>query len=120
MPSGLIDNDDGMRSGRDGGGDLLEMQRHGGGIAFGQNQGRADTSGRADGTEDIGGAGPLILGRRGARTAFRPAPRDLVLLADPGLVLPPNLYGCSGRQTGADFRHSGGEVFLNAACASGS
>ena len=67
VPPGLIDNDDGMSTGRDGGGDLLELQHHGDGVAFGQNKGRTGTPARADGAEDIGEAGPLILGRRGAR-----------------------------------------------------
>jgi len=93
VPPGLIDDDDGMGSGCDGNGYFLEMKVHGGGIASGQHQGRTDAPGRADSAEDINRAGPLILGSRRARSPFRPAPCDLVLLADPGFVLEPNLYG---------------------------
>ena len=96
------------------------MEVHGVGVASGQNKARADTPGRADGAEDIGRTGALILGRRGSRSPFRPAPGDLVLLADPGFVLEPNLYIRVCREAVADFRHSGGEVFLNAFMASGS
>jgi len=120
MPSGLIDDDDGMGSGGDGGGDFAEVQCHGGGIAFGQDEGCADTPGRADGSEDIGRAGALIAGCRGACSSLRPAPGDLVLLTDPGLVLKPDFYLCSWRKAVTDFRHADGEVFLNVAAASGS
>ena len=120
VPSGLIDDNDGVGSGCDGGRDFPQMKGHGGGVAFGQDQGRSDAPGRADGAEDIGRAGALVAGCRGARSALRPAPRNLVLLADPGFVLEPDLYGCSWRKATPDFRHAGGEVFLNAAIASGS
>ena len=49
VPSGLIDDDNGMRPRRDNGQDLLEMQVHGFGVAFWQNQGCADASGWTDG-----------------------------------------------------------------------
>ena len=120
MPPGLIDDDDGMGVGLDGGGDFTQMKVHGGGVALGQHQSRAGAPGRADGAEDIGRAGALIVGCRGACSPFRPAPCDLVLLADPGFVLEPNLYGHVCREAVADFRYSGGEVFLKAATASGS
>lgn len=84
-----------MGPGDDGQRDLGQMQVHGGGVALGQDQGAADATRRTDGTEDIGRAGALVAGCRGARSPFRPPPRDLVLLADPGLVLPPELYGCA-------------------------
>lgn len=48
------------------------------------------------------------------------ARNDPLLLADPGFVLEPNLYIRVCREAVADFRHSGGEVFLNAFMASGS
>ena len=118
MPPGLIDDDDGMGTGRDGCGDFPQMKGHGGGVASGEHQGRADAPGRADGAEDIGRAGSLIVGSRGASSPFRPASCDLVFLSDPGFVLPPDFYGRSCREIVPDFRHSGGEVFLNAATAS--
>ncbi len=120
MPAGLIDDEDGMGAGGDGERDFLQVKVHGVGVAAGQDEARADPSGRTDGAEDIGRTGALILGRRGPRSPFRPAPSDLVLLADPGFVLEPNLYVRVWREAVADFRHSGGEVFLKAAIASGS
>lgn len=96
------------------------MQVHGFGVAFGQHQRRADAPGRTDGAEDIGRTRALILGGRGAGSSFCPTPGDFILLADPGFILPPDLYGRSGWEAVADFRHSGRKVFLNADMASGS
>ena len=45
---------------------------------------------------------------------------ELVLLADPHLVLEPDLYRCVRRELGTDFCHAKGKVFLNASIASGS
>ena len=123
MPAGLIDQEHGVGAGRDGLGDLGEMQVHRLGIAGRQDQGRALALLRADGPEDVGRGGSLITGRTGTRAALRPAAGDLVLLADPGLVLEPNLY-CLGidRLSARDCLQAGGEVFLKssitpAACA---
>src|SRR6202167_4936217 len=82
MPSGPIHKQNGVSAGRDGDGDLLEVERHGLGVA-----GREDETGRlaergTDGAEDIGRGGSLILQGKRARAAFRPASRDLVFLTD--------------------------------------
>ena len=63
----------------------------------GRTQAGADAARRADGTEDVGRLGALIAGRAGPGSPPRPAPRDLVLLADPGFILPPKLYLGAGR-----------------------
>ncbi len=120
MPTGLVDDDDGMCSGSNGDGDFLEMERHGFGVALGQHQCRANAPRWTDGAKDIGRTRALILGGRGTCSSFRPAPGDFVLLSDPGFVLPPNLYDRPWWETVSDFRHSGREVFLNADIASGS
>src|SRR3546814_2077910 len=80
------------------------MQRHGFGIAERQHQPCAFALLRADRTKDIGRFGPLIFRRRWSGSASRPAPRDLVFLADTRLVLEPDLYGCSAREGGLDLR----------------
>ena len=119
MPSGLIDDDDGVGPGSDGEGYFFQMQVHGDGIADGEDQGCPDASCWTDSAEYPGRAGSLILGCDGARAPFGPAPRNLVLLADPGFVLPPNFYGRADRESVADFRHSGCEVFLKVSISSG-
>ena len=86
MPSSLIDEQDGVGSWCDRQGDLREVQVHGLGVACGQDQGRALALFRADGTEDVGRAGPLIMRSARAGAALRPPAGDLVLLADTRLV----------------------------------
>src|ERR1700692_192430 len=89
MPSGLIDEEDGVGSWCD---CLGEVQVHRLGIAGGQDQNRPLALFRADGTEDIGRCGSLIPRRARASAALRPPAGDLVLLADTSLVLKPNFY----------------------------
>ena len=97
MPSGPIHHEHGVRSGRDLGGDLIEMPLHATGVAAGQDQGGTDTACRAHGPKDVGGAGAFILGCYRTCSSPGPASRDLVLLADPGFILPPQLYPGSRR-----------------------
>src|SRR3974390_3151179 len=103
MPSRLIKDENGMCTGADFGGDLIEVQLHGLAVAGWQNQ---------------GGTGTLLrnVARSGARSG--PTIGQLVLLADPHLVLEPHLYRCTRSERTADFRHAGGKVFLNASIAS--
>ena len=54
MPPCLIDEENGVRSWCDLLGDFCQVQVHRCGIAGGQDQGRALTLFRADGTEDVG------------------------------------------------------------------
>src|SRR6266699_1902110 len=54
----------------------------------------------------------------GAETLPGPAIGELVLLAHPHLILEPDFYRCVGCELRTDFRHTLGEVFLNASMAS--
>ncbi len=58
------------------------------------------------------------MGRAGPGTAPGPSAGDLVLLADPSLILKPDLYILALCLLGCDLRQLGGEVFLKAAMAS--
>jgi hypothetical protein len=120
VPAGLIEQYDRMRAGSDLGGDFIEMELHALAVAGGQHQGGTGPKFRADRSEQIGRLRALIV--HGARAGARPGPAigQLVLLADPHLVLAPHFYCSAGRKLRADFRHAGGKVFLNAAMASGS
>jgi len=53
------------------------------------------------------------------RRVHGPAPGELGLLADAGLVLPPQLYRRSSREAPPDLRQTGGDVFLKSAMSSG-
>ncbi len=74
---------------------LFGMERHGGAVAERRDQARALAFLRADGTGDIGRAGALIVGCAGPGAAPGPSPRDLVLLADTGFVVEPDVYPCA-------------------------
>src|SRR5919202_231069 len=78
--------------------DLLQMRGHGLEIAPGQDEPGSLALRRADGPEDVGPLGSLIVRRSGAGAASGPAAGDPVLLADAGLVLPPHFQADAGRQ----------------------
>src|SRR5262249_1404745 len=82
VPAGLIDQEDGVGSGRDGCGDLGEVQVHRLGVAGRHDQGCTLALLRADCTEDVGGSGPLVPRCAWTGAALGPAAGDLVLLAD--------------------------------------
>ena len=113
MPSGLIEEEYGMSAWRDSGRNLREVQAHCGGVAAGQDEGGALALPWTDGAKDIGRAGALILCRYRPRAPFGPASRDLVLLADPGLVGEPDLYiGRVDPLAARNGRQGAGEAFL--------
>jgi len=118
VPSGLIENEDGVFARGDCGGDLHEMKVHGFCVAARQDESRPFSLLRADRPEDVGRDGALIVRRRGAGSALGPASGDLVLLADAGLVGEPDLY-VIGREAlvGGDFVQAGGETFLKSSMA---
>ena len=101
-------------------GDLIEVKLHGFGVAERENEGSAGSMFGTHRTEQVGRLGTLIMRCSGTRALPGPAVGELVLLADPHLVLEPDLYRCTRRELGADFRHAVGKVFLNASMASGS
>lgn len=119
MPSGLIEDENGVRARRDSCGDFFKMQGHRLGVARRQDEGCALAVLRTDRAENIRRSGSLIARRRGPRAAFRLTPGDLVLLADPCFVSKPDLYALARRLAGCDLRQAVGEVFLKATAASG-
>jgi hypothetical protein len=118
VPTGLIHQHGRVSAGGDGERYLREMQRHGLGIAEGQDQTGALAEFRADRTEDVGRFRPLVLRCRWPRPAPGPAPRDLVLLADARFVLEPDFYGRAAREGGFDLCQCGGKApFLKSSIA---
>ena len=107
-----------MGAGRHCSRNLGEMQAHRRRVAAGQDEGGSFALFGTDGAEDIGRAGALIVRCRRPRTALGPAPGDLVLLADPGLVGEPDLYVARiDALATRDLRQEGGEVFLKSSIA---
>src|SRR3954470_6515574 len=84
-----------------------------------QDQGCALALLRADRSEDVDRACPLIMRGAGPGAPSGPAAGDLVLLADTGLVLPPQLYRGALREARPDRLQGGGETFLKSSSASG-
>jgi hypothetical protein len=118
MPAGLIEEQHGVRAGGDVFGDFGEMQVHRIGVAFGQDEGRALAVLGRDRAENIGRGGALILGRGRPRAAFRPAPGELVLLANARLVGEPDFYVARVDSLfPRDFFQACGENFLNSSIA---
>jgi hypothetical protein len=118
VPAGLVEDDHGVCAGVDHGTDLGKVGGHGRGVAAWHDQTRALARLRADGSENIGRLRALVVRRRRSCAAPCPAAGDRVLLADPGLILEPQLYcGALGKRL-ADFRQPDGEVFLKAAISS--
>ena len=111
MPARLVQENDRMRIRRHPVRDLFQMQAHALGRAAGQNQAGAFASCGADRAEDVGRGCPLVLGSRGTGAAQRPAPSDLVLLADAGLIGEPDLYGLAACLGFRDLLQAGEEVF---------
>ena len=118
VPSCLGDQQSGMVARLHLGGDGRKMQRHRLGVTPGQDQARAFAIFGADSAKDGGGRGALIFRRRWSGAAPRPAPGDLVLLANPGLVGKPYFYGvgCDAFLP-CDLVQTGGETFLKASIA---
>ncbi len=117
MPSGLIDEEDGVGAWCHLGRDFIQMPLHGLCVAAGQDEGRPDAALGTDGAEDIGRLGTLVAGRPGPGSSWCPAPGDLVFLTDPRFILPPQLYLGIGRERGLDRFQRGGEVFLKSSMA---
>ncbi len=118
VPPGLVDEQNGVGAGFDGERDFLEMQRHRLGVAKGHDETGRLAERRTNGAEDIGRGGSLISQGERARSAFGPASRDLVLLADAGFVLEPQLERFSGGR--CNIREETRDFFLKAATAASS
>lgn len=101
-----------MRPFGDGRRDLVEMGLHGPGIGERHDESCPDTASRADRSEEIGALVALIgrLARSGS--ASRPLPDQAVLLADPRLVLEPNLDWLALRDMGEVGLQRRREVFM--------
>ena len=112
MPAGLIHQHDRVSARRDGERYLGQVHGHGFGIAEGQDEPGGLALFRADRAEDVGRFRPLVFRRGWPGPSPRPAPRDLVLLADTGFVLEPYLYRRALREGCPDLCQLGGKAPL--------
>jgi hypothetical protein len=114
VPPGSVEQQDGVGSLRDRAGDLVEVKLHRFGVGEREGQGRARAASRTDRAEQVGALVALISGLARSRSALRPLPYDTVLLADPRLILEPDLDGFFPRDVGQMGSQRGRKVFLNA------
>ena len=87
VPSGSVEQQDGMSSRSDVSRDFVEMELHHVGVGIGQGKGCPDAAGGADRAEQIGVVIALVGGLARPRSAPGPLSKLAVLLADAGLVL---------------------------------
>src|SRR4051794_16276147 len=110
VPSGLVEQEDGMRARRHGGRDLGEVEAHRLSVAVRQDEAYGLARLGTDSAEDVGRRRPLVMRRRGSGAAPGPTPGDLILLPNSGLVGEPDLYGAGGDAFRArDFLQEGGK-----------
>src|ERR1700710_2908703 len=117
VPAGLIEDQHGVAAGIDGLTDLLEVLAHRRGLAPWHDKAGPLPLGGAHRAKQIGRHGPLILGGPRSGAPLRPASADCVLLADPRLVLEPQLYAGAAWERRFDRRQPGGEAFLKSSIA---
>ena len=113
MPSGAIEQQDGVGALGDVARDFVEVKLHHVGVGIGKRQSRSDAARRADRAEQIGVVVALVGGLSGPRSTPGPLADEAVLLADPGFVLEPDF---DRRRLGDPFEMSlqrAREVFLN-------
>jgi hypothetical protein len=110
-PAGAVEHEHGVSARRDGAGDLGEVIVHRAGVGEGHDEARGHAALRADRAEN---AGPLVAGVARcarARTALGPDPGERPLLADPSLILEPDLERFAPRGLGDRRSYRPGKVF---------
>lgn len=118
VPSRAVDDDDGMRSRCDMQADLLQVAVHGFGADAGGDDGGTQVAGGADGTKDVGGLVSLIAPHPWPCAALGPDTGQGSFLADPRLVLEPELDWLALGVLGKDSFDQDHEVFLKFSWAS--
>ena len=120
VPSGSVENEDGVGAWRDGVADHGQVRVHGFGVGRSHDQRGADGARSQNRTEQIGPIVAMIA--RGGRAAAAPRPvlGQGALLADPRFVLEPNLDRLGAPRFGQRRSYQHRDVSLNAACVSAS
>lgn len=98
--------------------DLGQVDAHRLAADEGHDDGGTHRARWADCAEQVGAVMPIVAHRGGTRAAWRPQIGQRALLAHAGFVLEPDLDRLAGRLGRQHLGYAGGEVFLNASCAS--
>ena len=119
MPSRLVENEKDMLVRGDGFGELVEIDLHGVGRDFGQNQRESVIGARLHGAIDIGEGIALIASPRRPPAPREPAMTDAAFLTNARLVLEKETDFLV-RMGRANLFQAFGEPFLKASCAASS
>jgi len=119
VPSSLIQHKHGVSAGCDLATDFGKVHIHCFAVATRHDQCGAFTFCGTDRPKDPGRSSTQIARRDRSGSTPGPAPGELRLLANPGFILPPELYRRAFGQTPPDLRQAGREGFLKAAISSG-
>jgi hypothetical protein len=104
--------DDGMGAGGDGRRDLGEVGVHRRSVGEGQHRAGSDPAVRADRAEEIGPLVAGVAGRPRSGAAPRPEAGERALLANPRLILKPDLDRLASDLLGDCCRYRSAEAFL--------
>jgi hypothetical protein len=120
VPASPVENEHGVRAGRDRLRHFGQEDAHGHGRDLGQDQRHADIPLRADRTEEMGGGEALLAHAAWAHALLIPDVGRAPFLADPGFVLEPQLDPLGLGVPGGDLPDQGRQAFLNRSCTFGS
>ena len=112
VPAGLVENDHGVRAGRDGMADFFEVFAHRRSVGIRHDDGDPGVATGADGAEQIGILITLIFWLPRTRALLGPLVDERVLLPDPHFILEPHLdRGCQG-QLAYGLHHTSRKTFF--------
>jgi hypothetical protein len=120
VPASAVEDQDGVRTGRDLSADFGQVDVHRLGADPRQHERRPGATLRAYGAEQIGGAVPLVARRARPVALVGPDIAQRALLTDPCLVLPPDFERLVAGALRDRGLHQFSEVFLCASSASAS
>lgn len=119
VPSGTVHEQNGVCTRCDGAADFRKMLLHGMGVGVGHHQAGTDAAGWTNGAEQVGVLVAQVFQLAWPRPLPRPLVNETVLLADPGLVLKPDLDRGRRWKVAYGRRQCPGEVFLKSSMVSG-
>jgi hypothetical protein len=114
MPTRPVEHHNGVTAWGDVAADLGEMQVHGFAVGHRHDESGADVARGTNRSEQVGPIVALVARRPRPTSAFGPNPCQRAVLADAGLVLPPQLDRLVLRMRRDDGSDQIGKVFLSA------
>lgn len=120
VPASTVQDENGVGPRRHGSSEFGQVHVETFGVGARHHQARADAALRTDGTEQVGRGVARVLHGARARASARPDVGQRALLADPGLVLEPDLKRLAAGFLRDHLRDPRGEGFLKSAWAAAS